>query len=119
MDRYKILKGEDPFADIPHGDACTYNLMGVNYRGWRIDNTQLIVAINKNALKYLMALKNPQLKINFPSDSHIVWQLFEIYALVSQDAYLDTKKRPLIKAEFSGRVVKAQMATYQIAGENA
>lgn len=77
MNRFKILKEEDPFKDTPRGDLCKYSVSGVVYPGWRIDvpnePTSIILKVPTNFLKFAAVLKN--FRIEIENDKRI--EIFE------------------------------------------
>jgi len=111
MDRFKILKDVDPFADLPKGDACTYKFMGADHRGWRIDDDALIVDMGVNVLAYLEVLKKAAIEIHYKDDIKI--EIFQIESIFKKTPFKDPRtKRDKVKVHFIGRVTKILTPNY-------
>lgn len=69
MNRFKILKEEDPFKKNLQGDSRKYRISKTTYRGWLIEPqdrsglTSIILKIPDNFLKFAIALKNIKIEI--------------------------------------------------------
>jgi hypothetical protein len=101
MDRFEIIKGVDPFADMPRGDGCTYEVTGEKCKGWRIDQDSLIIDISENALNFLMTLKEKRIKITCKGKK----ENFEIIRLFAQNPYIDKRtKTKRVRAHFEGQL---------------
>ena len=110
MDRYQILKEIDPFADKPNGDSCKYMVMGAACKGWRINETSVIVEINPNSYKYLQATKKAQIEINFKDKKEI----FQIEKIITNSPYKASKQKGKINAHLVGKVLKITTPNYVV-----
>lgn len=54
MNRYKILKGEDPCSDSPDGDPFKFILANARYKGWVVSPTEIILEVPKNVGLFLL-----------------------------------------------------------------
>jgi hypothetical protein len=115
MDRFKILKGMDPFAKNPQGDFRKYIISGVKYRGWLVDDGQslegtcpypasVVLKIPDNFLKFVTVLKKLEIEIESKNK-------FEIFVgkCVKNSSY-DGPFRAL----FIGEVVKIRTPNYTL-----
>lgn len=118
MDRFKILKGLDPFAENPKGDARKYVISGTEYRGWLINDDKafkgtppysasVVIRVPDNFLKFVMVLKKVEIEIQ--SKDKIA--LF-IGKPVKNSTY-DIKEKPS-RILFVGRVVKIRTPNYTL-----
>lgn len=104
MDRFEIIRDVDPFANMPRGDGFTYEIMGEKFKGWRIDETNLILDLSENSLNYLLTLKKKEVTIYNPKEP-IPWQeYFEIIRVVDKTPYKDNRTRTKrVKVQFEGQ----------------
>ena len=108
MDRFQILKDEDPFKDMPHGDGCKYEIMGEKYRGWRISETSLLIDMPENAMNYLLNLKEAIIELHFKQEEKVKY--FKVFRLVNKDPYIDKKtKVKRVKGQLEGEVIKKDL----------
>ena len=117
MDRFKILRDVDPFAKKAL-DSCKFNIMGVSYRGWRIENdptlecpygTSIILEVPENVLKFFMALKNITIEIQ----SKDKLETFK-GEQVKKSTYCTKRKGKSSKIHFLGNIIKIQTSNYVI-----
>ena len=113
MDRYQILKEIDPFADKPNGDSCKYTFMGMTYRGWRINETSLIIEMNPNPYKYLLATKKAKIEI-ISKDKET--EILQVEKIITNSPYKASKQKDKINAHLIGKIIKTITPTY-IAGK--
>jgi hypothetical protein len=106
MDRFKILKGVDPFANRPL-DPCKFNIMGVDYRGWRIDDTSIVIEMPDNPLKFLSTIKGLKIEIH-TKDKVEIFQGEQ----VKNSSYMNVRQKGKTRVHFSGKIIKVRTANY-------
>lgn len=116
MDRFKILKGIDPFAKTPGGDARKYIISGIKYRGWLINGDEaykgtppysasIVIKVPDNFLKFSMVLKKVEIEIQSKDKIAIF-----VGKPVKNSTY-DTKEKPS-RVQFVGSIVKIRTPNY-------
>jgi len=122
MDRFKILKGIDPFKKNPNGDGRKYHFSTYKFRGWLIEDpnilegtcpypASIILEVPENFSRYITTL-NKKLEIEIESKNK-----FEIFVgqRVRNSSYCSTKGK-MSRVHFMGSVVKIRTPNY-IVGE--
>ena len=104
MDRFKILKGVDPFANKSSGDTHIYKFMGIKFIGWKIDKNSLLLEMNENSLKYISALKNAEIEIGSMVDGKK--EIFQVERRIINTPYKESKRKGKVNVHLVGKITK-------------
>ena len=103
MDRFEIIKDVDPFANMPNGDGCTYEIMKGKYKGWQIDESNLILDMSENSFNFLLVLKEKKVHV-INQDKRTTY--FGILRVLTKTYYTDKRtKNRRVKVQFEGQLL--------------
>jgi hypothetical protein len=119
MDRFKILKGLDPFKKNPQGDGRKYIISGTEYHGWLINDDKaykgtppysasVVLKVPDNFLRFVMILKKLEIEIQSKDRAALF-----VGKPVKNSPY-DIKAKPS-RILFIGTIVKVRTPNWTIA----